>query len=158
MSQAIRTSQRCVATTLAGARCKNRTARGTKCWVHLKKENGLRVKTSGVAGMGLFTTKKRKKKKQVATYQGETLTKQQVSARYGNRTGQYVLCRNNRNECRDARKTTAGVARFANDPRGTGKRANVKFSGYSVKTTKSVKPGDELLVSYRGGGYWSKSG
>ena len=55
-------SQQCVATTKAGARCRLRTTRGQVCWVHLKHKRGLRVKKSGVAGLGLYTTKRRKKK------------------------------------------------------------------------------------------------
>ena len=151
-SQSIRTSQRCVATTLAGHQCKNRSTRGKKCWVHLKKIDGLRVKKSNIAGLGLFTTKPRKNNERVATYKGESMTRAQVAQRYGDRTAQYVYCRS-KNRCRDARKSNAGVARFANDARGGGKRNNTKFSGFSLRTKRKVPAGAELLLSY-GREYW----
>ena len=135
MSESV--SQRCTATTNAGAPCKNRTARGTKCWVHLRRDAPhLRVKRSGVHGLGLYTTKRIKKNKKIATYKGQNLTRAQVNARYPNKDAKYVLCKT-KNKCRDARKTTAGVARFANTARGTNKRNNARFAGYTLKTQKT---------------------
>ena len=151
-SQSIRTSQRCVATTLAGNQCKNRTARGTKCWVHLKKIDGLRVKRSRVAGLGLYTTKPRAANERVATYKGEPMTRAQVAQRYGGRTAQYVYCRS-KNRCRDARKSNAGVARYANDARRTSKRNNTRFAGFSLRAKHNIPAGAELLLSY-GRDYW----
>lgn len=157
MSQSERVSQRCEAITRAGNRCKNRTARGKMCWIHLKKEQGLRVKESRVSGLGLYTTRRRRTKEKIATYQGERLTREQVRRRYADRTGEYVLCRRNLNECRDARKTNAGVARYANDPRGTGRRPNARFAGFTVRATKAIRAGSEILVPY-GAAYWRTHG
>ena len=156
MSQSEKTSQRCEATTKAGARCRLRTTRGKVCWIHLKHQQGLRVKKSGVAGLGLYTTKTRKKKERLATYKGKPMTRAQVAQRYGNRTAPYVYCRSKK-RCRDARKTTSGVARYANDARGTSKKNNAKFTGFTLRAKRTIPAGSEVLVSY-GRDYWKTHG
>ena len=135
-SQSVKECQRCTGTTKSGARCRKRTCRGTLCWQHLKKQEGLRVKKSTIpgAGLGLFAAKPFAKGKQVAPYVGEKMTKAQVDKRYKGKTAEYVLCQNKK-KCVDARKTNAGAARFAND--GKGKKNNAKFSGLNIKTTKN---------------------
>jgi hypothetical protein len=45
ISQSIRKSQQCVANTLKDKQCRKRTAHTEKCWVHLAKQNNLRIKT-----------------------------------------------------------------------------------------------------------------
>ena len=42
--------ERCMATAKSGSRCRNRTCRGDKCWQHLKRDSGLRVKPSQIQG------------------------------------------------------------------------------------------------------------
>ena len=157
----IRESQRCEAQTLAGERCKLRTARGRMCWIHLKKHKGLRVKRSTIAGLGLHATKRIPKKKVIAKYTGERLTKAQVDARYKARgqRGDYVLCAGSKptSQCVDARRSNSGVARFANDPRGSGKRANAKLTkAFSLKSKRAIRPGTEILASY-GAAYWKQN-
>ena len=84
MPQSVKECQRCEATTKSGNRCKNRTCRGKLCWQHLKKQEGLRVKPSGIqgAGMGLFTTKPFKKNEKIANYTGEQMSRAQINQRY----------------------------------------------------------------------------
>lgn len=40
--------------TLTGHACKNRTSTDSRCWVHMRKLDHLRVKPSPIAGKGLF--------------------------------------------------------------------------------------------------------
>ena len=53
-------SMRCTSQTQNGKRCKNRTRKSHKCWIHLGKEDNLRIKPSTIpnAGLGLFSYKK----------------------------------------------------------------------------------------------------
>ena len=59
-TQSIRKSQQCVANTLKDKQCRKRTAHTEKCWVHLAKQNNLRIKPSHLigAGKGLYTWKR----------------------------------------------------------------------------------------------------
>ena len=142
-------SSQCVATTAQGHRCKLRTARSQLCWVHLRKEKGLRVKKSGVHGLGLFATKKIKKNRVIDKYAGEKLSKAQIDSRYGSndKRADYTLC--NGKKCVDARYTNASAARFANSTRGTGKRKNAKLThAFSLKSTQTIPAGREILTSY----------
>ena len=89
--------ERCTATAKNGSRCRNRTCRGDKCWQHLKRDSGLRVRPSQIqgAGMGLWTTRRFKPNEKIGKYTGEWLTPAQLEERYpGNTRGEYVLCPN----------------------------------------------------------------
>ena len=52
----VRNSQQCKSNTVKGFQCKKKTAKTKKCWIHLGKENNLRIKQSTIpnAGLGLF--------------------------------------------------------------------------------------------------------
>ena len=161
MPQSVKECQRCEATTKSGNRCKNRTCRGKLCWQHLKKQEGLRVKPSGIqgAGMGLFTTKPFKKNEKIANYTGEQMSRTQINQRYpGNTVGEYVLCDGNRSNsrCVDGRKTNSSVARFANDAKGTTQRNNARFlqRGFGIKAGRNIPANREVLVPY-GRTYWT---
>ena len=99
------------------------------------------------------------KNARIAPYAGEKRTRAQVSERYGSDTGQYVLCRSDE-ECFDARKSNASLARFANDARGTQHTNNAKFtpgvpSGTPLlRATRPIPAGREIFTSY-GREYWS---
>lgn len=58
-NQSIRKSQQCTSNTLQRRQCKNKRAHTEKCWIHLAKEDNLRIKPSNIpdAGKGLFTYK-----------------------------------------------------------------------------------------------------
>ena len=148
----IRKSQVCEALTIKKVPCRNRTARGKMCWIHLKKKKGLRVKKS-THGLGLFTTRDRKRNRVIVPYKGEQMTKKQVAKRYPKKEGRYVVCSGNR--CVDARVTTSGVGRFANSSKGTGKKSNARFTNnaLNIKSRKKtrIKAGSEILVKYNGG-------
>ena len=81
---------------------------------------GLRVKPSQIqnAGFGLFATKRMAKNARIAAYDGKRRTRADVEQEYGDETGQYVLCRNDK-ECFDASASNSSLARYANDARGT---------------------------------------
>jgi hypothetical protein len=43
-SQSIRKSRQCMSNTLQQKQCRKRTAHTKKCWIHLAKEDNLRIK------------------------------------------------------------------------------------------------------------------
>ena len=123
----IRKSQVCEAQTAKKQRCKNRTARGKMCWVHLRKLKGLRIKKSS-HGLGLFATRDIAMNKIIVPYKGEAMTKKQVAKRYPKKDGRYVICTRTGDRCIDARSTTSGVGRYANSAAGSSKQANARFA------------------------------
>ena len=147
-------SQRCTAETATGRICKARTRGGQYCWTHLKKEEGLRIKQSKVAeaGKGLFAEKEFKKGETIALYTGDWVAAEDGAG------GAYAL-QVSKTKIIDAARTNAGPGRWANDPRGTGRRANaeLRYSAKnkvgSVAAKQKIKKGDEVLVSY-GRQYW----
>ena len=112
--------------------------------------------------------------KVITPYKGEFMTKAAVHARYGvGVTGEYVLCKGSTpaSQCFDARRTNAGVAQYANDPRGSGLQPNAAFGQpatagpnqpVALRTVRkarawSIPANTEILVSY-GEGYWRHRG
>ena len=144
----------CKSKTLKNARCKKRTAKSKKCWIHLGKEDNLRIKKSTLpnAGEGLFAYKKRfRKNKTIGAYRGKKMTKRQIDRKYGEYTAPYALCINKR-KCRDAYKTTDCAARYSNDARNK-RLTNAKFVDFKLKAGKRIKPNEEIFTHY-GKGYW----
>ena len=153
-SQSVKQCQQCEALTKSGRRCKNRPCKSGKCWVHLKRDTGLRIKPSQIrgAGMGLYTTKRIKPNQLIGKYTGERMTKAQVDKRYGNRNPQYVLCSGNR--CVDARKTNSSAVRFANAARGSRFKNNASLRGLSLKSASKGIPANREIFTAYGSGYW----
>ena len=151
-------SQRCTATTRAGAHCRQRTLRGQYCHNHARIEEGVRVKLSSVprAGMGLFAEREFKRGEKAAAYTGDLVRLD----RAGNVGGAYVL-ETKKGVGIDAARTNSAYGRFVNDPRGSGKQANVAFrvdprgggAAAALRATRAVARGEELLVPY-GREYW----
>jgi hypothetical protein len=160
-------SQRCTAdTTKAGKQCGMRTTVGHLCWNHLRRDHGLRVKTSGIdgAGRGLFVARPQ------GFPAGHRLpyTGDLVDFTTDNEGGEYVL-EVSKEAGIDAARRNAGVARWVNDPRdafnerGRPLQPNCTFTVYnergtgrrigSVRTLRPVLKGEELLVKY-GARYW----
>ena len=157
--QSERECDRCTATSKSGNRCRNRTCRGKLCWQHLKRDSGLRVKSSQIAaaGMGLWTTRRFKPNEKIGNYTGERITKQQMLARYpNNKRGEYVLCPNN-GYCIDGKKTNSSSIRFANDSKGNSQLKNnaVFKQGSDVLRAgpQGIPANREIFVSY-GSDYW----
>lgn len=181
MSQQERVCGQCVAHVKTGAsrRCKKRVCYGNLCFTHLMHGGrnstmpSLRIQRSSVPGLGrglFFGKDMRVKKNQapvIAEYTGEEKTGAQIDREYGSAGGQYVLCNNSNSRCWDAKKTNAGVAQYANDPRGTGKKKNAKFGAPTrpggppalralpKANAYTIKKGTEVFVPY-GRGYWKK--
>jgi hypothetical protein len=159
-------SQRCSASTNAGAQCAQRTAVAHMCWNHLRRDLGLRVQKSSVpdAGRGLFAARDLPKGRRVP-YTGDL-----INTDGGRVGGAYVLETRNNVEGIDAARRNSGLGRWVNDPRGAfdeqGRRrkANCKFTIHTprgggqrvaaVRTLRPILKGEELLVKY-GEQYWS---
>ena len=159
-----RECSRCQASTASGGQCKNSTCeRFPYCWVHLKQIDGLAVKPSTIAGAGkgLFAEKRFRPGETVARYSARRVSATSSGGDYSLGIGA------NRHLNSDSKQNFVG--RYANDPRGTTKRANVRFSKSNnvqqrkgratqpMKATKAIRKGDEVLVSY-GAGYWNTQG
>ena len=78
-----------------GQRCRNRVCIGYPvCWVHTKKEYGLRVKDSTIAeaGKGLFTLTGVENGEWICPYVGEQISQECLDARYpGDQTAPYAV-------------------------------------------------------------------
>lgn len=116
------------------------------------KEYGLEVKKSKVAGKGLFTTIPRKKNEFICYYGGEKLNRKQFSKKYKKKSPIYAF-QVTKDYYIDADKTTKSYGRYVNSSKGTGSGSNCKFSVspqkiISIKSTKRILPGKELLISY----------
>lgn len=148
-SGSIYRSQQCEAETLGKRQCRQRTARGKMCWIHLKKLKGLRVKKSK-HGLGLFTTRDIKPKKIITPYEGERMTKQQAARKYPKNDARYMLCSNTTNLCVDGRLSNSGVGRFVNSAYGSGKANNSKYTDryLNVKSKRNIKAGTEITIAY----------
>eukprot|EP01048_Picozoa_sp_COSAG05_P001316 COSAG05_NODE_43_length_25931_cov_49.314636_29_plen_160_part_00 len=154
-NQSKKECQQCTAQTNSGRRCKNRTCKSGKCWQHLKRDDGLRVKPSQISsgGTGLWTTKRIKPNQRIGRYTGESMTRSQLQQRYGNQTAQYALC-SSKNKCVDARKTNSSAVRFANDARRTQFKNNARLRGLNlVAGSRGIPANREIFAAY-GPDYW----
>jgi hypothetical protein len=125
----------------------------------LEKAQHLKIKKSTLpnAGMGLFTTIKRKAGDKIAPYDGKTVLSNDPD--YG---GAYILqVKKNPPTFIDAAATTSGAGRFSNmAKRGQGGN-NAKLAAWftrggahaSIKAGKTINPGKEVLTNY-GADYW----
>jgi hypothetical protein len=159
-------SQRCSANTNGGAQCGQRTAVAHLCWNHLRRDMGLRVKQSDVAGAGrgLFAAwHTGLPKGHRIPYTGDEIELQQDE-----KGGPYVL-QTKKGHGIDAARRNCGLGRWTNDPRdafdkdGKPLRANCEFAMHTpaggatriaaVRTLRTILKGEELLVRY-GAQYW----
>ena len=136
-------------------RCKRETTiTHPYCGKHTKKVLGLSVKKSSIpgAGYGLFAETTFKKGEHIVQYTGEVLTTDQYDKRYGDdELGAYGITLND-NQVIDAAKTSSGVARYACDYHGSGKKNNAEYvtddEEVWIVATKKIKPGDEIFTDY----------
>lgn len=157
--------QRCAALTAGGAQCRNRACIGVpKCWVHLLRDDALRIKTSSLpgAGRGLFAVKRNapadavlfRAGDKVADYGGEAVDRATLDARYGQRaTAPYGLhvragayedaaCRRGVGAVANHAGTVAGVRRYPNAA------LKVRAGRGVVVATRPIRNNAEVLVSY----------
>jgi hypothetical protein len=163
----------CTAQTAQGARCRRRVCEGTDtCWTHRKRDLGLRVARSSIAGAGrgVFATRRLPANTIIARYDGQKLTDAQLDARYGTdadnghapyglqvtQQGQHVgktvdaACMRSLGSLINGSRTrgTSNV-RYSN-------RANADGSINIYTRKRAILPGTELL-SWYGTGYWASS-
>lgn len=179
---------RCEGIKADGNRCTRKTVRALPyCWQHYQKINRVIIKRSGVpgAGFGLFVCDRTKKKGEVvfkkndliAQYNGDALNNAELNSRYGSggQTATYTWYNDKLKVNLDsACKRYLGA--FANDPKGTGKRANTTLKHKKVNqrdrdhinhlrykdlpsrvsglvALRDIKNGEEVLVNY-GADWW----
>ncbi len=148
-----------------GKRCKNKSLKNEKCWVHLKMKDGLRIKQSNIAngGLGLFATKDFKKNDIVAPYSGPIIS--EAKADQEKSSNKYLL-QITKNKVIDASSPVkSGAGRYANQCKAENKRKEeckcnnaklVKSRDYSkaqLKANKTIKNGQEIFTNY-GRDYW----
>ncbi|CAB3978339.1 SET domain-containing [Paramuricea clavata] len=156
--QSIRKSKQCVSDTLLQKRCRKRTAHTPKCWIHLAKQDNLRIKPSQItnAGKGLFSWKKPiPSGRVISKYTGRRRTREQIDRKYGDKVAKYTIC-NKKGLCIDANHTTDAAARFANDSRNTRFPYNGRMGGnqmFRLKSSQHIPAHLEIFVDY-GREYW----
>jgi hypothetical protein len=154
--QGIRKSQQCVSNTLKEQRCRKRTAHTQKCWIHLAKQNNLRIKPSNIpnAGKGLFAWKKSIPRARLFPSIRVENKQKRISSKIRRRTAR-AIC-NKRGRCVDSTYTTDAAARFVNDSKGTSFQNNSKIKGnqiFRLKATRTIPANNEIFTSY-GREYW----
>ena len=112
----------CKSKTLKGNQCKNRTSRTKKCWIHLGKEDNLRIKPSTIprAGFGLFLYKKPFNcNAPLGYYTGRRTNPRKLDRIYRGATAPFAICSNQSKNavCIDANQSTDGALHFSNDTR-----------------------------------------
>jgi len=164
----VKSTIRCQAHRQDGTQCSKRTARGNMCWQHAQQD-GLKIKKSAIAGLGLFAQKRYKDQNEVIFKKGDVVAEYSgphlsaADLKQADRAGK-SLCyaaEITKDVYVDGGSTTASAARFINDPKGSGKAANVEWSvdrrnkKLKVKAKKNLQSGEEMLINY-GRSYWAK--
>ncbi len=126
------------------------------CAKHTRKILGLSVRKSTIAGAGkgLFAERTFKKGENIARYGGEILTTEEYNARYeADAMGAYGVQLDDARVI-DARRTDAGVARYACDYHGSRKKPNAEYIADDendevwIVATRKIKKGDEIFTDY----------
>jgi hypothetical protein len=154
------TSMRCQSILANGNQCKRNCVIGLPyCSSHLPKEMKVQIKKSLIpnSGKGVFALDKTKGQRDIVfkenntigPYFGETIDRNTLERRYGNKTAPYGIAKN-----RDLFEDGAlqrGVLTLINHKRS--RQDNVRFSigrnnTVVVKAKKNIKNGQELYVNY----------
>ena len=158
-------SIRCKSVTLKHARCKKMTRRTNQCWIHLLKNNNLRIKKSLIpnAGLGLFAGKRKINKKQsLGYYSGRRIKKRKLDKYYPKTNlASYAICKSGRKNasCINANYSTDAAPCYANDIMSKAKTnmdiKNVGTKKYKPKAfaLRDIKPNQEIYYYY-GPQYW----
>jgi len=147
----------CIAKNRDGSRCTKRTLTHELCAAHLRSLHGLEVRESRIpgAGKGLFYVGK------TPLPAGHRLTEYSAPrvSSTPDPTSDYVL-EVSAGRYLDSRDPLNAAGRYINDRRGTGLRANTRFTRGAriyrrngryyvpIFTTATVQPGAELLIRY----------
>ena len=154
-------TDRCEATTKAGTRCKNRTARSELCWIHLKANYHLRIKKSKIpnTNLGLYTTAPLRAGTRLP-YEGQIVTNLPENVQFP-----YALqIRKHPPTYINPTFTNSGFGQYANDcrranqnaghcPGNNGKLMPSSGLAASIKLTRNVGKDKEIYVGY-GTDYW----
>ena len=158
-------SLRCKSMTLKNTRCKKITKRTDKCWIHLLKNDNLRIKKSSLpnAGLGLFAGRKKINKSESLGYYTGRRIKNKCLDKYYPKTNlaPYAICESGRKNarCINANFSTDAAARYANDAMLKSKTnmdiKNVGKRKYRPRAfaIKNIKPNEEIYYFY-GPQYW----
>lgn len=104
------------------------------------------------AGLGLYAERTFEVDDRIVEYTGEKLTTDQYERRYkSDQLGSYGLALSEKYVI-DARRTDAGVARYACDYHGSGKKPNAEYVNFGgrvwIVATRRIKQGEEILTDY----------
>jgi hypothetical protein len=171
LCQALDYRRRAASTSAAEGDCEELTEIGDLCVQHAIELSGLTVKTSTLenAGLGLFTTRPRRKGDYICPYLGQIVS----SANFELAPDDYSV-EIDRESVLSARYSSDGFARYANDGRSkavnnclllteaTFARVHAKSrfrrrerGAVCLVAKRNIEAGAELLVSY-GKQYWEK--
>lgn len=152
-------SLQCTEHTKAGHRCKRRTVIGSPyCSSHLTSIHYLKIKPSTIpgAGKGLFAWNPRdsnsnevlfSRDELICRYQGELISKTELIERYEDKTPPYVVGVS-ANSFEDG-AIRRGIGSLANTLPGHNNATISIYRGHaSLKATKAIRHGDEILLSY----------
>lgn len=136
-------------------RCKRMTtSTHPYCGPHTRLHFGVSVRKSSIpkAGMGLYAEKAFEVDDRIVEYTGEKLTTDQYERRYKTeQLGSYGLALSEKYVI-DARRTDAGVARYACDYHGSGQKPNAEYVNFGgrvwIVATRRIKPGEEIFTDY----------
>ena len=123
----------------------------------MRSHEGLRVKQSPIAGMGLFATRDFRRGEHITDYTGDELV-----LNHDRVGGPYALALTKRKAI-DAARTNTAYGRWANDPHGSDMNPNAEFvinraTGTGrLRASKDIAKGSEVLVNY-GPAYWRAFG
>lgn len=153
----------CAYTKPDGRRCKNRVCIGYPvCWIHTKKEFGLRVKDSNVVdGKGLFADKRFDRHDWICPYMGEPVTQACIDVRYPQNTqapyavrldipyamggGDYIdaACSRGVGAIANALFTATGNPM---PPQDHNAQIETRLDGLWLRARRTIRPGDEIFV------------
>lgn len=152
-------SLQCADHTKAGHRCKRRTVIGSPyCSSHLTAHHYLKIKPSTIpgAGKGLFAWSPVDSNRNavlfsrgnlICRYQGEKISRAELVDRYGDKSPPYVVGIS-ANSYEDGARVR-GIGSLANTLPGQNNATISIYRGHaSLKATKAIRHGDEILLSY----------
>lgn len=151
----IRVTAQCAYVGATGRCNKQTTITHPYCGVHTRQVLGVAVAPSAIAqaGLGLFAVRGFSKGQPIVEYCGEKLTTAAYDARYdGEGMGAYGIELDSEHVL-DASKTSSGVARYACDYHGSGKRGpNAQYESDGeriwIVALRDIKPGEEIYTDY----------
>jgi len=152
-------SLQCLDHTKKGVRCKRRCVIGSPwCSTHLAFNHHLRIKKSNIpnAGLGLFAIDPLNSDsneilftpgENIVQYQGELINTEELIRRYQNKTGPYAVYIS-KDHYEDG-AVVRGTGALANTlPNHNNATLSIHRGRASLKATKPIRNGDEILLSY----------